>query len=220
MKAFFKWVVVVAWMQTSWIHAQGTIFSVLSPINPTEGFVDPIALASVPGVPDMRIHVLEIGVGGDADAGSGPVLFSALGGGLAFSWSAGQMSAGATYTLDPTPVGEPPLGARGFSYASVSEWADPGSSVLIRWHGNLDPDGFHTQAYDSQGTFFSDPPGSARAWLRYELVAVPEPSTGALLLMGGACVVAGVWRRRQTIALRSTPERAQFPKVASLFRRD
>lgn len=194
MKAFFKWLVVVAWMQTTWIHAQGTIFSVLSPIDPGEGLVDPIALGSISGVPDMRIHVLEIGVGGDADAGSGPVLFSALGSGLAFSWSAGQMSAGATYTLNPTPV-TGAFGARGFSYASVSEWADPGSSVLIRWHGNFDPDGFHTEAFDSHGTFFNDPPDSARAWLRYELVAVPEPSTGALLLLGGGCVVAGVWRR-------------------------
>ena len=196
MNRFFQWLVLVALMRATSIYGQGTVFSVLSPVNPTEGFVDPIALGSIPGMPDMRIHILELAVGGDADAGSGPVLFSALGSGLAFSWSAGQMMAGATYTLAPTPVTEPPLGARGFSYAPVSEWADSGSSVLIRWHGNVDPDGFHTEAFDSQGTFFNDPAGTARAWVRYEMVAVPEPSMSVLLLVGGGAILARLWQRR------------------------
>jgi hypothetical protein len=127
---------------------------------------------------------VELGVAGDADAGSGPVLFSALGVGLDFSWSAGQEAAGATYTLGPTPY----IGAtgpeRGFVYATVSEWADADSPIAIFWHGNLEPDGSHTSAFDWQGTFFNDPPGSTRAWLRYELVPVPEPSTLALAAFG------------------------------------
>ncbi|HKQ37575.1 MAG TPA: hypothetical protein VJ063_05815, partial [Verrucomicrobiae bacterium] len=171
-------------MRAACVYAQGTIFSVLSPINPPEGFVPPALLGTIAGVPEMRIHILELGIGGDADASSGPVLFSALGSDLSFSWSAGQGSAGATYGLSPTPITEGSLGARGFSYAPVSEWAGPGSSVQIRWHGNVDPDGFHTEAFDSQGTFFNDPPGTARAWLRYELVAVPEPASGALIIVG------------------------------------
>src|SRR4051812_24794743 len=63
-------------------NAQSTVFSALSPLNPGEGFVPPISIGAIAGAPDMRIHILELGVGGDADAGSGPVLFSALGPGL------------------------------------------------------------------------------------------------------------------------------------------
>jgi hypothetical protein len=202
MNRFFKCLVVVSFIQVTWNYAQGEVFSVLSPVNPSEGFVDPFAIGSIPGVPNMRIHILELAVGGDADAGSGPVLFSALGSGVAFSWSAGQTPVGATYTLAPTPVTEPPRGARGFSYASVSEWADPGSSVLIRWHGNVDPDGFHTESFDSQGTFFNDPVDTARAWLRYEMVAVPEPPTGTLLMVGGVGILAGVWRPKVLVSRR------------------
>ena len=38
-------------------RAQGIVYSVLSPINPTEGFVDPITLGSIRGVVEMRIHI-------------------------------------------------------------------------------------------------------------------------------------------------------------------
>jgi hypothetical protein len=177
-------------------QSQGAVYSVLSPIDPAEGFFDPVMIGSIAGVPDMRIHILELGVGGDADAGSGPVLFSALGSGLSFSWSAGQRDAGATYTLGPTPMTGAVGPARGFVYMTMSEWADAGSSVAIRWHGNLDPDGFRTSAFDSQGSYFDDPLGTARAWLRYELVAVPEPAM-SLLVLCGAFVFATV-RRRET----------------------
>jgi hypothetical protein len=168
------------------INAQG-LFTVLGPVDPGEGQVAPLTLGYIAPADGFLIHIVELGIGGDADAQSGPVTFSALSDGMDFSWSAGQASSGATYALGATPeVGL--FGARGFVYSQISEWAGAGAAVEIRWHGNIDPDGYRTYGSDKLGNFYDDPGDSSRAWLRYELVPVPEPSTLTL----AACAIL-VW---------------------------
>jgi hypothetical protein len=118
------------------------------------------------------------------------------GAGLDFSWSAGQRTNGATYSLGGTPeVGV--FGARGFVYQQVSEWATDSGEVAIFWLGNDDADGYRTYGTDKLGNFYDDPGDSSRAWVRYELVAVPEPGTWALVALG---VTVFAWKRRRNVA--------------------
>jgi hypothetical protein len=176
-------------------HAQG-LFTAMGPVNPAEGPVPPLTLGTIAGVSGFRIHIIELGAGGDCSTNSGPVTFSALGSGMSFSWSAGQRTNGATYSLDGAPeIGV--FGARGFVYQQVSEWADDGASVDIRWHGNEDADGYRTYGNDKLGNFYDDPGDSSRAWVRYELVAVPEPST-SLMALAGAVVFWAASRRARS----------------------
>lgn len=161
----------------------------------------PVDIGTVPGMPGMYIHILELGIGGEPDAFSGPTIFDGLGSGLNFSWGAGQRAFTATYSLTPTLFVAGPPGARGFTYQSVSLFtAVPGGSLSVRALSSQDSDGLFTYAADSRGTFFDDSafPGSSRVWLSYEYTPVPEPSIltlaalacGLLLLVpraGGPC---------------------------------
>ena len=170
-----------AFLASTAAEAQMLVFTGRVLANTDEMFFSPLSVGAIPGVAGSRIHVLELGIGGDADAESGPALFSALGGGLDFSWSAGKGPVGASYTLSPTTG---TLSARGFSYLPVSLWAEPDAPLKIQWQGTRDNDLLYTYGNDSQGTFFDDSlfPGSMRVWLRYEIVAVPEPSAVCLVM--------------------------------------
>ncbi|HVL40365.1 MAG TPA: hypothetical protein VM328_13330 [Fimbriimonadaceae bacterium] len=145
-------------------------------------------LGSIDGQADHRIHILAIGIGGDANISSGNQIFKAVGGGLDFSWTAGQNRFGApftpTYTLQPTPLTQAPFGF-GFTYLGVDLWADEGASLEVRWLGTADWDGCYTYGVDLKGTLFNDSaiPNSARGWILYELVRTPAavPAPGALL---------------------------------------
>jgi hypothetical protein len=157
----------------------------------------PVFIGTIPGTPGMYIHILELGIGGEPDAFSGPTIYSGIGSGLDFSWGAGQSPFSATYVLDPTsPVAGPP-GARGFTYQDVSLFStEVGGALDIRALSSEDSDGLFTYATDARGTFFDDSatPGSSRVWLSYEYTTVPEPSTWALFGVGGA--LAFVFRRK------------------------
>ena len=160
----------------------------------------PVRIGTIPGTPGMYIHVLEVGIGGEPDAFSGPTIFGGIGSGLEFTWGAGQETFTATYLLAPTmPVFGPP-GARGFTCQTVSLYTTEFGDPLDVWAlSSRDSDGLFTYAADSRGTFFDDSayPGSSRVWLSYEYTLVPEPSTWALFSLAVLGLGAGRWVQRR-----------------------
>jgi hypothetical protein len=164
----------------------GTLFTAVAdspyPSIPTQ------ILGTIEGVPGFRIHIIELGIGGDASDDSGPAVFSAIGEELSFSWGAGMgLTELGTYTLAGTPSRGIDVfpEAHGFSYLSVSEWAKAGASVNIRWHGNETPKGYYTLNYDKLENFYYDPPGTTRAWVRYEMI----PDTNVVYVTNSTNIV-------------------------------
>ena len=163
----------------------------------------PFLAGTIPGVAGQSIEISFLGMGGDADAGSGDSLFRALGGGLDFTWVAGQQTTAATHRLAPTPiVVGPTTSARGFSFLPVNYLAAPGASVDVIWLLHNDFDGRYTFGTDLLGISFDDSatPSSVRPWLQYEYVQdapVPEPTTLILVTSGLMGMGARQWRRRR-----------------------
>jgi hypothetical protein len=159
----------------------------------------PQLVGTIAGVAGESIEISFLGIGGDADIGSGDVLFRAVGGGLDFTWVAGQGLTAATHRLAPTPVaiGGPTASARGFSFLSVNYTAAVGASVDIFWLGSFDFDGRYTFGTDLLGNSYNDSgiPSSIRPWLQYERVSdVPEPAL--LLIIGSGGLLARLGRRK------------------------
>lgn len=132
----------------------------------------PGILATIPAVPGQRIHIIEVGIGGDADFGSGPTQFTLLGGGIDFSWAAGQaVVVSADLQLPTTPVGAG--SARGFSIATVDLTANVGEAVSLQWDFHNDFDGRFTVGTDTEGNTYDDSliSSSVRPYVRYELIS-------------------------------------------------
>ena len=157
----------------------------------------PIDIGIIPGTPGMYIHLLELGIGGEPDAASGPTIFSVEGSGLDVSWGAGQRAFSATYSLTPTLSVPGPIGACGFTYQPVSLFTtEVGGALNVRFLSSQDADGLFTYGADASGILFDDSafPSSSRVWLQYEYVSIPEPASGVLLVSGLALLA--VCRRR------------------------
>ncbi len=125
-------------------------------------------IGTIPGSPGKNIRVIRVVICGDADAASGPAKFSAVGGGMDFSWAAGQNNPGATYFIGVTP---PSVGgaARGFVYQTVSEvTTQKGAALTITMVTQNDYDALFCQATDVDGNAYADPIGSVRGWVRYQ----------------------------------------------------
>ena len=162
-------------------------------------------MGTISGIPGMQIHILQVGIGGDAGPDSGPTQFSAVGQGLDFSWAAGQALTPATYNLAPAPLIEYPK--FGFTYHAVSHLAGPGSDVDVRFDSSEDCDGFYTYAADLLGSFFDDSafPCSVRVWLRYEYLprlavtlngtntVVTWPAAASNFVLEASFDIAGAW---------------------------
>jgi hypothetical protein len=172
--------------------------ALLSPANSPR----PFAAGTIPGVAGQSIEISFLGIGGDADAGSGDSLFRALGGGLDFTWVAGQGTTAATHRLSPTAiVVGPTTSARGFSFLPVNYLAAPGASVDVIWLLHNDFDGRYAFGTDLLGTSFNDSaiPSSVRPWLQYEYVQdapVPEPTSIVLVTSGLVGLGVRRWRKR------------------------
>ena len=186
------------------IEAAPIVFTdVVSSADPRPGLVGTIA-----GMPGQSVQISFIGIGGDADAGSGDTVFQALGGGLNFTWAAGQMTTPATHRLSPTPpaVGAPTTSGRGFSFLPVSYVAAPGASVDIHWLSHFDFDGRYTFGTDLLGNSYNDSAiiSSVRPWLQYEYVAdvsaIPEPMSIVLVGTGLAGMTLRRHRRNRNVA--------------------
>src|SRR5688572_5445392 len=64
-----------------------------------------LLLGTLEGKSNFKINILKIGIGGDADNASGKQAFAMQGGGLDFTWGAGQEQNppfALTYVLNPT----------------------------------------------------------------------------------------------------------------------
>jgi hypothetical protein len=153
----------------------------LVPFVQTIGPLPFITAGQIPGIPGQRIHILEVGIGGDADVNSGPSRWRAHGPGVDFSWRAGQniTCQSADYNLAPTP---PTIGGgRGFSYMPVNYVADDGATITVDLTNQCDVDGPYTDATDSQGNYYNDAGAglaSVRVWVLYEYVSSPVAVEG------------------------------------------
>lgn len=161
-----------------------------------------ILTETLAGVADKQIRVLRVGIGGDADAASGPIGYRAIGGGLDFTWAAGQAISGPapTYALDPTTPTNAGSG-RGFTYSGeLSLLLEVGQALSIYSDYRLDGDGRYAFGTDLLGNSYDDSgsPSSHRPWVLYEYVdaRVPEPGTWAMMILGFASTGAALRRRR------------------------
>ena len=123
-------------------------------------------MGTIPGKPGQKIVIKKLGICGDSAPGSGSNRFKVSGGGLNFSWYAGQNSPGGTHKLAPTqPI---PGGGHGFTYKAVTYTAQVGASLQIHWDYHYDWDGLYCNTTDSEGNAYKDPPSSVRVWVFYE----------------------------------------------------
>ncbi|MBM4353572.1 MAG: hypothetical protein FJ109_07200, partial [Deltaproteobacteria bacterium] len=124
-------------------------------------------VGTISGVPGIKIKIIKIGICGDSDATSGPNQFQASGGGINFTWEAGQSGQGSTHVLSPTP--NKGGSARGFSYKDVSYTADVGQGKTISFTFHNDYDALYCQDTDTQGTNYNDSGtvSSVRPWVLY-----------------------------------------------------
>ncbi len=165
----------------------------------------PVLIGTISALPNEYISISKIGIGGDSDFGSGDNRFRAVGGGIDFTWVAGQQATFADFRLDSTPiVSGPTAAARGFSSADVSFDATVGASVNIFWDYRYDYDGRYTYASDPLGTFYDDSAfiSSIRPFVQYSLestTAVPEPSSMVLFTVGGMALVFAMRRRSTSV---------------------
>src|SRR5688572_16729612 len=111
-------------------------------------------VGSIPGSPGSLIEIVNIAIGGDADATSGDAVFRLVGGGLDFTWTSGQSGTIATYDLGATPP-TGPGSDRGFTYSGpISFFATEGTSLNIFFVAHFDFDGRFTNATDILGNVF------------------------------------------------------------------
>lgn len=153
----------------------------------------PCNLSSISGLTGSSIKITRIGIGGDSDATSGDNTFRLFGGGLDFTWTAGQENFSATYDLGATPLSGT---SRGFAYSPVlSLLANDGASLNIQWTHHTDFDLLYTDATDVLGNVFNDIDSlaSIRPWIQFEYVSnqqqIPEPGSLALLGLGIAALL-------------------------------
>ena len=145
----------------------GQVFS--AAVNNNQyGYSGSFLMGTIPAIPGKKIAISKVGICGDADADSGPKGFHATGGGVDFTWAAGQSQPNSTYWLGHCgKTGDDPKNA--FVYASVSHQASPGSEVSIYINHNSDWDGNHCYDHDSKGNWYDDSNNnvSVRAWVLY-----------------------------------------------------
>lgn len=125
-------------------------------------------IGTIPAIPGKKIRITKVGICGDSSANSGPNRFDVAGGGVNFSFSAGQnKNGGATHWLSPTPK----QGAsHGFTYASVSYTTAVGAAMTVTWAYQYDWDGYRCTGADEDGKSYSDPTSSVRGWVKYEYI--------------------------------------------------
>jgi cysteine-rich repeat protein len=124
-----------------------------------------VFMGTIPGLPDKKIHILELGICGDSGAGSGPNQFLLSGAGLSVTWEAGQLEWGSNHILAPTPDKN---AGNGFSFVGVSYLADEGVGVNLTWTYHYDWDGGNRcDDSDPYGNVYYDPDVAVRAWVLY-----------------------------------------------------
>ncbi len=126
-----------------------------------------IPIGTIAAKAGATIVIDKLGICGDADASSGPVRYHAFGGGLDFTWAAGQNNnPGSTHFLPPTQStgGQ----GRGFTYADVNYKAQVGQSVSVEYEFTNDGDGLHCTGTDVEGNSYNDSKSSSsRGWVRW-----------------------------------------------------
>ncbi|NUM36006.1 MAG: PEP-CTERM sorting domain-containing protein [Candidatus Brocadiae bacterium] len=143
-----------------------------------------IASWVISGMSGYKIQITKIGIGGDSSPASGDNIFSATSSSsnFSFSWVAGQQTNSATYRLAGTTVVS---GAGyGFTYRDVDYTSNINDSVTIKWDYHYDWDGLYAYGTDILGNSYSDPASSVRVWVLYEYIAVPEPASLMMLVLG------------------------------------
>ncbi|MDF1811624.1 MAG: PEP_CTERM-anchored TLD domain-containing protein [Verrucomicrobiales bacterium] len=117
-----------------------------------------VNIGSIPGEVGKSILVTAVGIGGDSTSGSGDNRFVLSGGGLDFSWVAGQQSTPADLRIPGTPIvsNGPDSSARGFSVGSPFLVAEQGAALELSWDYHSDYDGLYTYGTDPLGNFYDD----------------------------------------------------------------
>jgi hypothetical protein len=145
----------------------GQVFSAV--VNNSQyGYSGSTLMGSIPAMAGKRIAIQKVGICGDADADSGPKGFHATGGGVDFTWAAGQNQIGVTHWLGHCPkTGSDPQ--NGFVYADVAHQGSPGGEVNIYINHNDDWDGNYCQDTDTKGNAYNDSGNnvSVRVWVLY-----------------------------------------------------
>ncbi len=166
--------------------------------NPGTGGATNTFVGTIDDLGASSIHIVRIGIGGDSAQASGDNRFRVQGGGLDFTFTAGQSATAADFDLGFTPQlnGQ----AHGFVYQEVDLVANAGEDLTVSWNFHNDNDGFFTQDTDVLGNFFndSDASSSSRVWIQFEVLggAVPEPSSMISLALG-ICSMLFVSRLRK-----------------------
>jgi cysteine-rich repeat protein len=124
-----------------------------------------LTMGTIPGKAGKQIVIYKIGICGDSAQSSGSNQFRVSGGGLNFTWHAGQNNPGSTHTLSPTV----PKGAgHSLSTMQVSYTASVGSSLTVQWTYHNDWDGYRCTDTDELGNTYNDGTASSvRVWVMY-----------------------------------------------------
>lgn len=124
-----------------------------------------VTMGSIPAISGKKIRIHKLGICGDSRNTSGANQFRLSGGGLNFTWHAGQNNPGSTHTLQPTPV----KGASyGFTYQAVNYLANAGQSLTLQWTYHNDWDSLRCTDTHELGNVYNDPTASSvRAWVLY-----------------------------------------------------
>ena len=122
-------------------------------------------MGTIPAVDGKSIRITRVGICGDADSSSGPKQFTIGGGGLGFSWEAGQWQYNSNHYLGHT---DPSGGGNGFVFSDVNYVAASGNALDVQYTYNGDWDGAGgCDASDGEGNMYIDPGTSVRVWVQY-----------------------------------------------------
>ncbi|MFT6158298.1 MAG: hypothetical protein ACJAZO_002470 [Myxococcota bacterium] len=172
------WTTSLGTYSTTWRVQSASQFNAFSALGTSSSQPQPnstpgnsrFPMGSIPGIAGKLIEITRVGICGDSDASSGDNRYRAFGGGIDFTWVAGQQSTAATHRLAPTPDINSTY--NGFTGANVSHRTTvPGASVSIEWDYHSDYDGGGACSFtDEFGTTFNDSGLGIRTWVKYAYV--------------------------------------------------
>ena len=175
-----EWAVSLGTFTTTWRVQTASQYNAFSALGTSNSQPQPntnpggvrFQMGSIPGIQGKLIEITRVGMCGDSDVSSGDNRYRAYGGGVDFTWVAGQQSTAATYRLAPAPDLNSTY--NGFTGTNVVHRTTVvGAAVNVEWDYHHDYDGGGACSFtDEFGTVFDDASSGIgiRVWVKYAYV--------------------------------------------------